>query len=240
MNAKTFDNTGLPSRPATQPACPARRFGGASSAGPHLPAIGQAPSLMVAVSDLAAVTEVALTRRVPEAGDTDATTIGGARTMRRLGRDGGCGSVTLENVKFERDQKVAYRASRPISNAGGVVGLHGLSAPVGAIGEVAGMMTRTFGDLDVRFGADKGRCADHHCQHHDRDVPNMPADRRGDAAWRAAELIGAERAGRAVTAPSDPYQSGILRTHADQVGSARKGAVTHAGGRAEIGCNTDH
>jgi dihydroxy-acid dehydratase len=51
----------------------------------------------------------------------------------------------------------------------------------------------------------------------------------------------AERASRrqARKAPADANQSGIVRTYADQVGSARKGAVTHAGGRAEVVCYAD-
>ena len=35
------------------------------------------------------------------------------------------------------------------------------------------------------------------------------------------------------------YQSGVLRKYADQVGAARKGAVTHAGGKAEVVCYAD-
>ena len=35
---------------------------------------------------------------------------------------------------------------------------------------------------------------------------------------------------KAWKAPANPYQSGVLRKYADQVGPARKGAVTHAGG----------
>ncbi len=40
-------------------------------------------------------------------------------------------------------------------------------------------------------------------------------------------------------APNNPYQSGALRKYADQVGSAREGAVTHAGGKAEVICYAD-
>src|SRR3977135_3156475 len=55
------------------------------------------------------------------------------------------------------------------------------------------------------------------------------------------ELSEAELAKRrkAWKAPANPYQSGVLRKYADQVGPARKGAVTHAGGRAEIACYAD-
>jgi dihydroxy-acid dehydratase len=40
-------------------------------------------------------------------------------------------------------------------------------------------------------------------------------------------------------APPNPYQSGALRKYADQVGPARKGAVTHAGGAKEVVCYAD-
>ena len=39
--------------------------------------------------------------------------------------------------------------------------------------------------------------------------------------------------------PSNPYQTGALRKYADQVGPARTGAVTHAGGKAEVICYAD-
>ena len=39
--------------------------------------------------------------------------------------------------------------------------------------------------------------------------------------------------------PPNGYQSGVLRKYADQVGPARKGAVTHAGGKAEVVCYAD-
>jgi dihydroxy-acid dehydratase len=51
-----------------------------------------------------------------------------------------------------------------------------------------------------------------------------------------AEL--AKRRG-AWTAPANPYRSGALRKYADQVGPACKGAVTHAGARAEVVCYAD-
>ena len=47
----------------------------------------------------------------------------------------------------------------------------------------------------------------------------------------AAEL---DRRRKAWKAPANMYQSGALRKFADQVGPARFGAVTHAGGKAEV------
>jgi len=57
-----------------------------------------------------------------------------------------------------------------------------------------------------------------------------------DVELSAAEL---EKRRKAWKAPPNPYQSGVLRKYADQVGPARKGAVTHAGGRAEVVCYAD-
>ena len=59
---------------------------------------------------------------------------------------------------------------------------------------------------------------------------------RLDLEVSEAEL--AERR-KAWKAPPNGYQSGVLRKYADQVGAARKGAVTHAGGKAEIVCYAD-
>ncbi|MEI9901344.1 MAG: dihydroxy-acid dehydratase [Hyphomicrobium sp.] len=55
------------------------------------------------------------------------------------------------------------------------------------------------------------------------------------------ELSEAELAERRKTwkAPANPYQSGAIRKYADQVGPAYKGAVTHAGGKAEVVCYAD-
>ncbi|MFO7297292.1 MAG: dihydroxy-acid dehydratase [Pseudomonadota bacterium] len=39
--------------------------------------------------------------------------------------------------------------------------------------------------------------------------------------------------------PANPYQSGVLKKYADQVGPARYGAVTHPGGKAEVVCYAD-
>ena len=44
---------------------------------------------------------------------------------------------------------------------------------------------------------------------------------------------------KAWTPPANAYQSGVLRKYADQVGPARQGAVTHAGGKAEVVCYAD-
>jgi len=55
------------------------------------------------------------------------------------------------------------------------------------------------------------------------------------------ELDAAELSARAKRwkAPPNAYQSGALRKYADQVGPARKGAVTHAGAKGEVVCYAD-
>jgi dihydroxy-acid dehydratase len=55
------------------------------------------------------------------------------------------------------------------------------------------------------------------------------------------EVDEAELAARAKRwkAPPNPYQSGALRKYAELVGPARKGAVTHAGAKAEVVCYAD-
>jgi dihydroxy-acid dehydratase len=71
----------------------------------------------------------------------------------------------------------------------------------------------------------------------DGDMIAIDADKGTlDLEVSEAEL---ERRRQAWKAPANPYQSGVLRKYADQVGPARKGAVTHAGGRAEVVCYAD-
>ena len=67
----------------------------------------------------------------------------------------------------------------------------------------------------ISIDADKGTL--------DLDVPEAELARRRKA-WKA---------------PANSYQSGALRKYADQVGPAHKGAVTHAGGKAEVVCYAD-
>jgi dihydroxy-acid dehydratase len=62
-----------------------------------------------------------------------------------------------------------------------------------------------------------------------------------DTGQLDVELSEEELAARRKTwkAPPNMYQSGALRKYADQVGPARFGAVTHAGGKAEVHCYAD-
>ena len=71
----------------------------------------------------------------------------------------------------------------------------------------------------------------------DGDIISIDADK----GTLDVEVDAAELAARAKVwqAPANPYQSGALRKYADQVGPARNGAVTHAGGKAEVVCYAD-
>jgi dihydroxy-acid dehydratase len=71
----------------------------------------------------------------------------------------------------------------------------------------------------------------------DGDIIAMDAETGTlDLEVDAAEL---ERRRKTWKAPPNAYQSGAIRKFADQVGPARYGAVTHAGGKAEIVCYAD-
>jgi dihydroxy-acid dehydratase len=299
--------------------------GGSTNAGLHLPAMAHECGIEFDLLDVAAIF-----KRTPYIADLkpggkyvakDVYDIGGVPQIMRALLDGGylhedCITVTgktikqnLENVKFNKDQKVVYPVSNPISQTGGVVGLQGSLAPDGAIVKVAGMSKLQFrgparvfdceedcfaavenrqyaeGDIliiryegpkggpgmremlsttaalygqgvgdkvalitDGRFsGGTRGFCIGHVGPEAAMGGP-IALVRDGDmisidaAAGRLdLEVAEEELAKRreAWKAPANAYQSGVLRKYADQVGPARKGAVTHAGGRAEVVCFAD-
>jgi dihydroxy-acid dehydratase len=299
--------------------------GGSTNAGLHLPAMAHECGIEFDLLDVAAIF-----KRTPYIADLkpggkyvakDVYDIGGVPQIMRALLEGGylhedCITVTgrtikqnLENVKFNRDQKVVYPVSNPISPTGGVVGLQGSLAPDGAIVKVAGMSKLQFrgparvfdceedcfaavenrqyaeGDIliiryegpkggpgmremlsttaalygqgvgnkvalitDGRFsGGTRGFCIGHVGPEAAVGGP-IALVRDGDmisidaVAGRLELEVGAEElATRRETwqAPTNAYQSGVLRKYADQVGPARKGAVTHAGGRAEVACYAD-
>src|SRR5690606_16694017 len=71
----------------------------------------------------------------------------------------------------------------------------------------------------------------------DGDIISIDAEKGTlDLEVDPAEL---ERRRKAWQAPPNAYQSGAIRKFADQVGPARFGAVTHAGGKAEVVCYAD-
>ena len=71
----------------------------------------------------------------------------------------------------------------------------------------------------------------------DGDIIAIDAD-AGTLDLEVSETELAERR-KSWRAPPNPYQTGALRKYADQVGPALNGAVTHAGGKAEIACYAD-
>ena len=215
----------------------------------------------------------------------------------------------LSTVTFNKDQKVIYPVSNPITPTGGVVGLKGSLAPDGAIVKVAGMANLKFsgparcfdceedafacvekraykdgevfviryegpkggpgmremlsttaalygqgaGDkvaliTDGRFsGATRGFCVGHVGPEaalggpiglvKDGDIISLDAvNGTIELEVDAAEL---EMRRKSWKLPPNPYQSGAIKKFADQVGPARYGAVTHAGGKAEVICYAD-
>jgi dihydroxy-acid dehydratase len=296
--------------------------GGSTNGGLHLPAMAHECGIEFDLMEVCAIF-----KRTPYIADLkpsgkyvakDVYDIGGVPQIMRALLDGGylhedCLTVTgktikqnLENVKFNTNQKVVYRVSKPISNTGGVVGLQGSLAPDGAIVKVANMTKLQFrgtarvfdceedcfravenrdyrdGDVliiryegpkggpgmremlsttaalygqgagdkvalitDGRFsGATRGFCIGHVGPEAAAGGPIALVE-NGDTILIDAEkgtldleVSEAELAKRrkAWKAPPNPYQSGVLRKYADQVGSARKGAVTHAGGSKEVVC----
>ncbi|MEQ1715328.1 MAG: dihydroxy-acid dehydratase [Hyphomicrobium sp.] len=71
----------------------------------------------------------------------------------------------------------------------------------------------------------------------DGDIISIDAD-KGTLDLEVSEAELAERR-KTWKVPPNMYQSGALRKFADQVGPARYGAVTHAGGKAEVLCYAD-
>ena len=299
--------------------------GGSTNAALHLPAMAHEAGIDF---DLFAVAEIF--KRTPYIADLkpggkyvakDVYDIGGIPQIMRALLDGGflhgdCLTVTgktlAENLKpvvFNKNQKVVYPTSSPITATGGVVGLKGSLAPDGAIVKVAGMtnlqfkgparcfdceedafacvQARQYADGDVfviryegprggpgmremlsttaalygqgagdkvalitdgRFsGATRGFCVGHVGPEaalggpialiQDGDIIVLDAEagiinldvapaelERRRAAWKPRQTI---------------YRSGALAKFADQVGPARYGAVTHAGGKAEVACYAD-
>ncbi len=299
--------------------------GGSTNGALHLPAMAHEVGIDFDLFDVAEIF-----RRTPYIADLkpggqyvakDVYDIGGVPQILKALLEGGvlhgdCLTVTgktlaqnLESVKFNRDQKVVFPVSNPISPTGGVVGLKGSLAPDGAIVKVAGLKTHQFrgparcfdceedafqavedrnykdGDViviryegpkggpgmremlsttaalygqgsgdkvalitDGRFsGATRGLCIGHVGPEaavggpigllKDGDIIVIDTELGTlDVEVSAEEL---ERRRKTWKAPANMYQSGALRKFADQVGPARYGAVTHAGGKAEVHCYAD-
>ncbi len=299
--------------------------GGSTNGALHLPAMAHECGIDFDLFDVAEIF-----KKTPYIADLkpggkyiakDVYDIGGVQQILKALMEGGilhgdCITVTgktlaenLASVTFNKDQKVIYPVSNPITPTGGVVGLKGSLAPDGAIVKVAGMKnlkfrgpaicfdceedafhaveTRQYKDGDVfviryegpkggpgmremlsttaalygqgagdkvalitdgRFsGATRGFCVGHVGPEaavggpialvQNGDIIALDAEAGSiELEVDAAEL---EHRRKSWKAPPNPYQSGALRKFADQVGPARYGAVTHAGGKAEVHCYAD-
>jgi len=299
--------------------------GGSTNAALHLPAMANECGIDFDLFDVAEIF-----KKTPYIADLkpggkyvakDVFDIGGVPQIMKALLEGGllhedCLTVTgktikqnLENVKFNKNQKVVYPVSTPISPTGGVVGLKGSLAPEGAIVKVAGMTKLQFTGTAICFdceedafaaveqdkikdgqviiiryegpkggpgmremlsttaalygrgmgekvalitdgrfsGATRGFCIGHVGPEaavggpialvKDGDTIVIDADKGTlDLKVKPEELAKRRKAWKA---PANPYQSGVLRKYAEQVGPARNGAVTHAGGKAEVVCYAD-
>jgi dihydroxy-acid dehydratase len=128
--------------------------GGSTNAALHLPAMAHEAGIEFDLFDVAEIF-----KRTPYIADLkpggkfvakDVFEIGGVPQVLKALLDGGflhgdCLTVTgstlaqnLASVTFNRDQKIIYPTSSPLSPTGGVVGLKGSLAPDGAIVKVAG------------------------------------------------------------------------------------------------------
>jgi dihydroxy-acid dehydratase len=134
--------------------------GGSTNAALHLPAIAHECGIKFDLFDVAEVF-----KRTPYIADLkpggkyvakDMFEVGGIPLLMKTLLDhgylhGDCLTVTgrtiaenLASVKWNPDQDVVYRADKPITTNGGVVGLRGNLAPEGAIVKVAGMSNLKF------------------------------------------------------------------------------------------------
>jgi dihydroxyacid dehydratase/phosphogluconate dehydratase len=132
----------------------------------------------------------------------------------------------LKSVKLNVNRVVDCTCNAPICRVGGVAGLKGSLAPKGAIVKVARMTKRQFSGSAQRFSALAAvEVIKINAVVAPRDTKLSKADRETcRTAWIALP---------------NKYQTGVLRTYADQVGPVPKGAVTDAGGKAEVVCYAD-
>ncbi|HUB44521.1 MAG TPA: dihydroxy-acid dehydratase [Acetobacteraceae bacterium] len=145
--------------------------GGSTNAGLHLPAIAHEAGIRFTMDDV-----VEIMRRTPYIADLkpagkyvafDVFQIGGIPVILKALLDGGllhgdCITVTgktlaenLKDVVFPTDQKVVYPVSTPLSQTGGLTGLHGNLAPEGAIVKIAGMKKLRFEGIALCFDCEE-------------------------------------------------------------------------------------
>ncbi len=145
--------------------------GGSTNAGLHLPAIAHECGIKFDLDDV-----VEIFKRTPYLADLkpggqyvakDVYEAGGVPIIIKTLFEGGyihgdCLTVTgktmkenLENVKFNKEQKVIRPYDNPLSPTGGVVGLKGNLAPDGAIVKVAGMENLKFKGKAICFDCEE-------------------------------------------------------------------------------------
>jgi dihydroxyacid dehydratase/phosphogluconate dehydratase len=132
----------------------------------------------------------------------------------------------LKRVAWSSDQEVVRPADRPLMASGSVVGLRGNLAPEGAIVKVTGMDNGPEAAIGGPIGLVR-----------DGDIIAIDAD-RGTLDVQLSDVEFEQR--RAAWQPrGSAFGSGYLWKYAQQVGSARHGAITHPGGAAEKACYAD-
>ena len=149
----------------------------------------------------------------------------------------------VESRKYEEGEVIVIRYEGPRGGPGMREMLSTTAALYGqGVGDKMALIT------DGRFsGATRGFCIGHVGPEaavggpiglvRDGDIISIDAEAGTlDLEVDAEEL---ERRRKDWTLPDNPYQSGVLRKYAEQVGPARYGAVTHAGGKAEVTCYAD-
>jgi dihydroxy-acid dehydratase len=149
----------------------------------------------------------------------------------------------VENRDYREGEVIVIRYEGP---KGGPGMREMLSTTAALYGQGAGDKVALI--TDGRFsGATRGFCIGHVGPEaavggpiglvEDGDIIAIDADTGTlDLEVEPAEL---ERRRAGWVAPANSCQSGALRKYADQVGPARYGAVTHAGGKAEVVCYAD-
>ena len=149
--------------------------------------------------------------------------------------------ANLENVKLNKDQNVAYLVSQPISAVGTVAGLRSLPMPDDAVGKVAGMSKLQFSKAARRVG---GEAIDGLAWAARLAAKSHPSETCGPVANRGVLELKLTEAQRAKWRPglvtrAEAYQSGVQRNYREEGEPARAGAVTDAGGRADVVCYAD-
>ena len=162
----------------------------------------------------------------------------GARVRLRGGR-----FAAVEPRQYKEGDVIVIRYEGPKGGPGMREMLSTTAALYGqGVGEKVALIT------DGRFsGATRGFCIGHVGPEaavggpigllKDGDIIAIDAEKGTlDVELDAAELATRKKHWKA---PDNPYQSGALRKYAKLVGPAYKGAVTHAGGKAEVVCYAD-